>query len=133
MDRVQFIVPWYVQEVSHRATELLLRVPRDATDSQNYIAACDLVVTKPGYSTVSEAILGRVPMLTYQREGFSEDDAIIDAVEDLGIGHRIDSIQALKSLDLEAACAMRAAYDHLPDRYRRDGNLEAAERILELL
>jgi hypothetical protein len=37
------------------------------------IAAADVVVTKPGYGTVSELILNQVPSLWVSRPGFAEE------------------------------------------------------------
>ncbi len=50
---------------------------------------CDLVVSKVGYSTVSEAVRGNVPLLLLRRKGFAEDKWIIEAVEEGGFGREI--------------------------------------------
>jgi predicted glycosyltransferase len=67
----------------------VVRIPSNETETQNYIAMCDLVVSKTGYGTVSEAIRARIPMLLLKRDGFKEDEVIGNKVEDLGIGRFI--------------------------------------------
>ena len=67
----------------------VIRIPTNEMETQNYIAACDLVVSKTGYGMVSEAVRGRIPMLLLKRDGFKEDELIGDKVEELGIGRFI--------------------------------------------
>lgn len=63
----------------------LTKIPNNETETQNYIAICDLIVSKTGYSTVSEAIRAKIPMILLKRDGFKEDELIGDTVEKLGI------------------------------------------------
>jgi hypothetical protein len=44
-------------------------IPEDETESQAYIAASDLVITKAGWGTVSEAVVYNVLLLILNREG----------------------------------------------------------------
>lgn len=76
---------------SHAASGLrgVCVIPNDEMETQNYLAACNLIVTKCGYSTISEAVFARVPLLLYRREGFSEDPALISAVAARGYGREI--------------------------------------------
>jgi hypothetical protein len=64
-------------------------IPDDEMETQNYLAACNLIVTKCGYSTISEAVAAGVPLLLYRREGFSEDPVLIAAVAAGGYGREI--------------------------------------------
>ena len=61
-------------------------IPYSENETQNFMGACDLVVTKPGYSTVAEAITTKVPLLIFRREGFAEDDFIINPLVENKIG-----------------------------------------------
>ena len=70
-----------------------LIIPDDETESQNWIGMCDCVITKCGYSTVSEAVRAHVPLLVWKREGFIEDDAIATKAENLGIGKMVNSVE----------------------------------------
>ena len=69
--------------------------PEDDTEAHESIAACDLVIGKAGYGTVSEAIAGRVPILAVAVEGSSESELIASTVVRLGIGERFDDGQPL--------------------------------------
>lgn len=52
-------------------------IPADETESQHYIAASDLVITKAGWGTVSEAVIYDVPLLLLNRDGMKEDQNTI--------------------------------------------------------
>jgi hypothetical protein len=67
----------------------VLVIPAEETESQDWIGMCDCVVTKCGYSTVSEAVRAHVPVLVWKREGFIEDSAISAKIETLGIGKMV--------------------------------------------
>jgi uncharacterized protein (TIGR00661 family) len=61
-------------------------IPKSATQTQNYITACDYVITKPGWTTVTESIMGRVPLLMIERDEVIEDRTVIEKVSQLGLG-----------------------------------------------
>jgi predicted glycosyltransferase len=48
------------------------------------IAACDVVVTKPGYGIVADVLANRVPTLYVSRPGFREEPILARALEDEG-------------------------------------------------
>ncbi|MEH7226709.1 glycosyltransferase [Bacillus sp. JJ1566] len=48
-------------------------VPKEYIETQNYIAACDLVITKAGWGTIGEAIVGNTPLLIIDRNNMKED------------------------------------------------------------
>lgn len=58
----------------------IIRIPKDITETQNYIAACDLVISKPGWGTVSEAIQSRKPLLILERGYMREDQNTIESL-----------------------------------------------------
>ena len=66
--------------------EHIISIPDGEMETQNYLAACDLIVSKCGYSTISEAVRAGVPLLLYRREGFAEDAYLIDSVTSEGFG-----------------------------------------------
>lgn len=111
-----------------------IRIPAEETETQNCISMCDLVVSKTGYSTVSEAIRAKVPMLLFRRDGFKEDCLIADEVKRLGIG---DEISEQSFLDgewtslLDGLDDYRYKFDRLDDRFIRDGASEAVGAIME--
>lgn len=105
-------------------------IPEDETETQDYIAMCDLVVTKPGYSTVSEAMQAGVPMLLYRREGFVEDDAIIDPVEEAGIGQALSWQEFQTGGWTENLSALLLLKENYHDgTFKRDGAEECMDYI----
>lgn len=67
----------------------IISIPKGETETQNYLSACDLIVAKCGYSTISEAVNADIPLLLYRREGFAEDKYLIDHVTENGCGREI--------------------------------------------
>ena len=111
-----------------------LQIPRNDPDSQDYLGACDFVVCKAGYSTISEAISSRVPMLLFQN--FVEGEWLTREVKTLGIGDEITALAFLEgewATRLGAVDRWEAAYENLPERLGRDGTAEVAEEVLNLI
>lgn len=69
--------------------EHIISIPDGEMETQNYLAACDLIVSKCGYSTISEAVRAGVPLFLYRREGFAEDAYLIDSVTAESFGREI--------------------------------------------
>lgn len=55
----------------------VFRIPDNYLETQNFIAAADLAITKAGWGIVSEAIIGRTPLLILNRQSMREDQAMI--------------------------------------------------------
>ncbi len=113
-----------------------IRIPPGETETQNWIAACDLVVSKPGYSTIAEAIQAGVPMALFRREGFAEDDSLIGGVERMGIGREIPAAAVLDGSwagDLESLIGLQENFDQIDDLFRRDGTKECSSMVGEIL
>ncbi|MFW6306185.1 MAG: glycosyltransferase family protein, partial [Bacillota bacterium] len=64
--------------------ENIFEVPAEETEMQNYIAACDIVITKAGWSTTAETILAGVPLILIERENIPEDSVVINKVKQKG-------------------------------------------------
>lgn len=106
-----------------------VRIPPDETETQDWIAACDLIVSKPGYSTISEAIQARVPMALFRREGFAEDDYLIRGVDGMGIGREVPAAAVLDGSwaeNLESLMELRENFDKIDDVFKRDGTKECS-------
>lgn len=58
------------------------KIPMDYTESQNYVAASDCVISKAGWGTVSEAVVHRKPLVIIDRKGMSEDQNTIHFLRD---------------------------------------------------
>ncbi len=54
--------------------ENVFKMPIEYLESQNFISASDLVITKAGWGTVSEAVTAKVPLLIIERESMQEDN-----------------------------------------------------------
>lgn len=54
------------------------RIPKNAVETQHYVAAADLVLTKAGWGTISEAVCAGVPLLITNRNNMKEDRHTID-------------------------------------------------------
>jgi len=54
------------------------KIPQDETETQHYVAAADLVLTKAGWGTISEAVCAGVPLLITNRSSMKEDRHTID-------------------------------------------------------
>lgn len=57
-------------------------IPKDYSESQHYIAAADLVISKPGWGIVSEAICARKPLLILDRQTMKEDQNTISFLKE---------------------------------------------------
>ncbi len=113
-----------------------IRIPPGETETQDWIAACDLVVSKPGYSTIAEAIQAGVPMALFRRDGFCEDDYLIGGVEEMGIGREVSMEAVLDGSwadDLECLMGLRANFDKIDGLFKRDGVKECSSIIGEIL
>jgi len=112
--------------------ENVIEIPSDEVETQDYIAMCDLVVSKAGYSTVSEAVRARVPMCIFERDGYAEDHLIASGIEALGIGRKISPQQFLDGEwmdELDSLDEYQSKFDKLGGRYRNDGLHEATSYI----
>ncbi len=113
-----------------------VRIPPGETETQDWIAACDLVISKPGYSTISEAIQAGVPMALFRREGFVEDDYLIGGVERLGIGREVPTAAVLDGSwaeDLENLMDLRKNFNEIDDIFKRNGVNDCTDVIRELV
>ena len=113
-----------------------VRIPPGETETQDWIAACDLVVSKPGYSTISEAIQAGVPMALFRREGFAEDEFLIGGVEDMGIGREVPAAAVLDGSwteGLESLMELRDNFDKIDGIFKSNGTKECGIIVGEIL
>jgi hypothetical protein len=50
----------------------------------DFMPLCDLVVSKPGYSTYAEALKLQIPIVSLTRSGFAESEIILNGMQDHG-------------------------------------------------
>ncbi|WP_191566675.1 glycosyltransferase family protein [Metabacillus idriensis] len=101
------------------------RIPGDYTETQNYIAACDLVITKAGWGTISEAAISGTQLLIVERENMAEDANTIQMVREYDLGKimKWEEFISLPKIDL---------FDLESEPQRNDSQL-IAKRIIALL
>ncbi|WP_338789223.1 glycosyltransferase family protein [Priestia megaterium] len=87
----KFIVSSNV-EVNHPN---VYHIPTDAVETQHYVAAADLVLTKAGWGTISEAVCAGVPLLITNRSSMKEDRHTIDYL----IRHQLCDLIEWKELE----------------------------------
>ena len=113
-----------VSENSLTQMNNIIRIPNADTESQDYLGMCDLVITKPGYSTVSEAVSACVPLLIYTRNGFAEDPYITAPIAEEGFG-RVLSYDEFSSGEwvekLSTFFDLKNAYSSCSDMFKMDG------------
>ncbi len=99
---------------------------------ENVLNACDAVLSKPGYSIVSEVLVNRTPMIYIPRRDFLEDPILIDALNNMAIAEEL-------SQDDFYAGNWRASFDRLFARDKRwadirvDGANVIAQKIVDRL
>ncbi|MCC3376002.1 hypothetical protein [Cohnella sp. REN36] len=96
---------FYVSFQSNVRRSNVIRIPPEETESQNYVAASDLVVTKPGWGTVSEAVSFGKPLLLLKRSHFEEDRSLI---------HELDQRYPFRLIEWKQMTHTRHLRDFLP-------------------
>jgi UDP:flavonoid glycosyltransferase YjiC (YdhE family) len=109
----------------------LFVLPQLAEGYVDLLAACNVVVTKPGYGIVADLIANRVPALYGSRGGFREEPVLVRALEEEARAVAVER-SALDTLDLGPALARLSALDRPWTERPIDGADIAARRILTL-
>ncbi|MEW4371270.1 glycosyltransferase [Paenibacillus kandeliae] len=91
--------------------EHIARIPFHYSESQNYLAAADLVITKPGWGTIGEAVTLGKPMLLLNRSQFYEDRHTVAAIPDHH-PYMLMSWEEISRLDLNDLPAVEQPYPH---------------------
>ncbi|WP_372847141.1 hypothetical protein [Pontiella sp.] len=97
----------------------------------DYVASCDVVVTKPGFGIVSECIANGKPIVYSDRKNFLEYPILVDAIERY-CRHAFIPNAALYAGDLERALAAVATAPEPAERIARGGAERAALEILSV-
>jgi UDP-N-acetylglucosamine:LPS N-acetylglucosamine transferase len=114
----------------------IIPIPPDETESQNWIGMCDCVVTRCGYSTVSEAVQARIPLMVWERPGFIEDRSIASAIRHSGIGTSLEYRQ-IRSFDwiaeLDRIPRYKQHYERIDPKYVNNGSNDILAHLQEYL
>jgi L-arabinokinase len=123
-----FVIPGSVQAT---LPPNVVTGPRDPGVYQDLLAACDVVVMKPGYGTVADCLANRVPMVYTTRPGFKEQEILVPGMHSLGRAVHIEQEDLLAGRLRPAIDAARAL-DHPWQPLAFDGADVVANRILEI-
>lgn len=108
-----------------------LIVLRDKFAHPDLIASADIVFTKAGYSTLATSLAHGKPIISCDREGFREVDAIKEFMIQNQVGLIIDSV---KFYDGDWAESIDAARElTIEGKIRLDGERDVVHRINSLL
>jgi uncharacterized protein (TIGR00661 family) len=111
-------------------------VPSTDTEGQDYIACSDIALIKLGYSSLSEAIRSHVPIIGVDFVQTAETREMVKKVHKLEIGKCITTEEYFRGKwleDIPEVLEMQQNYSHLPDRFRKRGESQVANIILNLL
>ena len=78
----------------------IVQLPINILDTQNYIAASDIVITKAGWGTIAEAIIGHTNLVLIERPSAKEDTFNIEKIKENKLGISIKE-QDLANIDIQ--------------------------------
>jgi hypothetical protein len=107
----------------------VLRVNTQPADYASLLAACDAILTKPGYGIVADCLANRVAVLFTDRGPFREYDILAEALQSLGRARYVPRAEALAGDLRPHLHALRAQTNAWTDQ-PMDGAPIIAERLL---
>ena len=69
----------------------LIKVADNTLRPLDFMPLCDRVVSKPGYSTFSEALCCNLPIVSLTRQGFAEAEILLNGIRDYSRHQIVDS------------------------------------------
>ena len=78
----------------------IVQLPVDILDTQNYIAASDIVISKAGWGTIAEAIIGHTNLVLIERPSAKEDTFNIEKIKENNLGISIKE-KELANIDIQ--------------------------------
>jgi hypothetical protein len=109
----------------------VVTLPLRVDGYQDLLAACDVVMMKPGYGTVADCMANSVPMIYTSRVGFGEEAVLVDAMERCGRAVALPA-EALFAGVIRPAIERALALETPWAPMRLDGAAVIARRILEV-
>jgi UDP:flavonoid glycosyltransferase YjiC (YdhE family) len=109
----------------------LIVCPEELIPYHDLLASCDVVLMKPGYGTVADCLVNRVPMVYATRPGFAEEAILVEAMQDLGRAAFVapeDLYQGRVGDAIAQALSMKRVWAIVPE----DGAATIARRLIEL-
>lgn len=107
----------------------VVNLPIEILDTQNYIAASDMVISKAGWGTIAEAILGHTNLVLIERPSAKEDSFNIEKIKEnkLGISIAEKDLSTIDIQNLENELKNNINYKKL-NTYKND-----VDKIVELI
>lgn len=108
----------------------IVNLPIDTLDTQNYIAASDMVISKAGWGTIAEGIIGHTNLVLIERPSAKEDSFNIEELKKrkLAISIKEEDLLDLDIKKLRTKLKQEIDYDKL-NSYENDAS-KVAEIIL---
>jgi UDP:flavonoid glycosyltransferase YjiC (YdhE family) len=129
-NQYQFVVTPPMSAAVERLPANARRLNPPAVEYVSLLAACDVVVTKPGYGIVADCLANRVAVLFTDRGPFREYDVLAEALPRLGRARfvpREDVLRGELRPHLEAVLAQQTRWTEQP----MNGAQLVAERLLQ--
>lgn len=116
-------------EINNTEGASIVRLPLDIKDTQNYIAASDIVITKAGWGTIAECVIGHSGMVLIERPSAREDTFSIDNISqrNLGISINEDELHNIDVLEIKEQLENKVNYNKL-NTYTND-----VDRVVNLI
>jgi hypothetical protein len=90
---------WEFITFDQKAPDLpnLIKVSGDRYRPVDLMPVCGRIISKPGYSTFSEALRLEVPLVSLRREGFAESPLLLEGIQDYSTHQIINQEQFFES------------------------------------
>lgn len=107
--------------INHEGNCNVINLPVDILDTQNYIAASNMVISKAGWGTIGEAIIGHTNLVLIERPTAKEDTYNIEKIKEnkLGISIEEKDLSTIDILSLEKQLKNNIDYKKL-NSYKND-------------
>lgn len=107
----------------------IINLPINILDTQNYIAASHIVITKAGWGTIGESVLGHTNLVLIERPSAKEDSFNIEKIKEnkLGISIAEKDLSTIDIQNLENELKNNIDYEKL-NTYKND-----VDKIVELI
>ena len=107
----------------------IFRLPIDVLDTQNYIAASDIVITKAGWGTIGECLIGQSNMVLIERPSAREDSFNIEEIKKNKLGISISESE-LSCIDISK---IRENLNNIIDYEKLSSYKNDVEKIIKII
>lgn len=101
------------------------QIPKNVTESQNWIGNCDLFIGKPGWGTMTECVMNNVKMLLVPITSNIESNKLIEYAKEIGGTDSIDP------LEFESMLWLKNLHKKKIVDYKINLNLNGKEEIVK--